>query len=70
MVDPRFLMDTIRDLFRALSTQLYTHHLIARTHRNRQYLASGNDKQKQEKEFEKRICDFLATDRSKFFHFI
>ena len=43
MIDPRFLMDTIRELFRAISGQLYTHHLIARAHRNRYYLASGND---------------------------
>lgn len=69
MVDSRFLMDTIRELFKAISGQLYTHHLIARTHRNRLYLFSGNEANKQEKVFEKAICDFLTSDRAKFFAF-
>jgi len=70
MVDPRFLMDTIRELFRAISSQLFAHHLIARAHRNRLYLASGNDSNKTEKLFEKSICEFLTADRVKFFAFV
>lgn len=70
MIDHRFLMDTIRELFRAISSQLYTHHLIARTHRNRLYLASGNDKNKKDKEFERAVCEFLAADRAKYFAFV
>lgn len=69
MVDQRFLMDTIRELFRAISGQLYTHHLIARTHRNRLYLFGGNEANKQEKAFEKGVCEFLTGDRAKFFTF-
>lgn len=69
MVDSRFLMDTIKELFKAISGQLYAHHLIARTHRNRLYLFGGNEAHKQEKAFEKAICDFLSSDRTKFFAF-
>ena len=70
MVDPRFVMETIREIFRAISSQLYTHHLIARSHRSRLYISSGNDKNKKDKDKEKYITEQLTADRNKFFAFV
>ena len=67
MIDPKFLINIAQDIFRQLTQMLYTHHSIARIHRNKMH-AEGVSKE--EKEIQKQISEFLMGDRTEFFEFI
>ena len=37
MIDPKFLVNIVADIFRQLQQMLYTHHSITRIHRNKMH---------------------------------
>ena len=69
MIDPKFIVNIVLDLFKQLTQMLYTHHAIARIHRSKMNQDSKMMTER-EKEVHKKVSEFLMTDRGEFFDFI